>query len=320
MDELKRMEEVYKADPSIGRIRLMEAASVTDYAAKTFIHKMRGVEKVKAEVKKIDPFDGLSVAEKKLILRGLKSPAPAEKMSFKWSEDHFKFAHVSDTHWGHVKAKAEYWQQACDLIDKEGCKVILHTGDITEGMAPRAGQIYELDAIGASAQIDHAVGRLSIAPCPVYALNGNHDLWGYKTLGFNVAQTLQDRLPGKFFNLGMHEADYMAGNIKIKLWHGEDGGSYAVSYRSQKFIEGLSGGEKPHILLTGHDHKSIQYQCRNVMVFGGGTLCGQTGWMRNKKLACHVGFWIIEVWQNKSGLERIRGEWVPFFIEGYLNQ
>jgi len=318
MNDIERMEAAYQDNPKIGRLNLMQAAGVTDYKAKMFLWGKKKESQPKQIKDHSDPFDGLQDYEKKLILSGLKTMPPTERKVFEWSGDSFKFAHVSDTHWGHCLAKVEYWQRACDLIEREHCSAILHTGDITEGMAPRAGQIYELDAIGATKQIDLAVSRLRIAPCPVFGINGNHDLWGYKTLGLNIAAALQDRLPGLFFNLGMHEADYHVGNIKIKLWHGEDGSSYAQSYRSQKFVEGLSGGEKPNILLTGHDHKSLQFLCRNVMIFGGGTLCEQTSYMRNKKLSCAVGFWIIEVWPNENGIERIRGEWTPFFTGGYI--
>jgi hypothetical protein len=76
----------------------------------------------------------------------------------------------------------------------------------------------------------------------------------------------------------------------------------------------LSGGEKPHILLAGHAHKSFFYETRNVHVFETGTTCMQTGFMRGKKLAAHTGFWIVDVWTNENGISRIRPEWTPFYI------
>lgn len=321
----EKMETVFRANPNIGRMLLARLAGVPENTARRFLEVNRYPQpEPKPETpagpkvsKEESAFAGLSKQEQQLILRGLKcSAAPAEKKVHHWSGESFKFAHVTDTHWGNMMSKVEHWQRACDLIEKEKCEVILHTGDITDGMSGRPGHYYELDAIGATAQINLAVDRLRIAPCPVYGINGNHDLWSFASIGHDVAANLQDRMPGVFFNLGMHEADFHVGGITIKLWHGIDGASYATSYRTQKFIEGLSGGDKPHILLAGHDHKSIFHSCRNVMAFGGGTLCRQTQWMRNKKLAAHVGFWIIEVWQNENGLERIKQEWIPFFTEG----
>lgn len=320
---INKMEEVYQNNSNIGRNKLADLAGCTTYAAQVFLaekHKGQPVNhhphhtgaKIDPATKHIDI--GLSQFEIEIVKQGMKIPQVAAA-SFEWSQESFKFAHVTDTHMGHKLSRLDWWQRACDLIEKEGCQFVCHTGDMTEGMNKRIpGHIYELEAIGSTAQVELAENRLKLLPCDIYAINGNHDLWGYSSIGFDPCHDIAKGLPDKFHYLGMHEADLKIGNIMIKFWHGEDGSSYATSYRTQKFIENLSGGEKPHILLAGHDHKEIAYTCRNVRVFGGGTLCGQTRWMRNKKLAAHVGFRIIEVWQNENGIERIKEEWIPFFI------
>lgn len=310
------MKQFVEENPGIGRRKLAAVAGVTEETARRFLEQLRNPQTAptsKEETPKVNPFDELHPKEQKLILDGLKSQAPMEPKVVEWQANSFKFAGLGDTHWGHVESKEEHWQRACSIIKKEGCQFVLHTGDLTEGMSGRDGHVYELNAIGAKAQIDLAVQRVELLDVPMYGINGNHDLWGYKKIGHDVAATLEDRLPGKFINLGIHEADFSVGNIVIKLFHGEDGASYATSYRTQKFIENLAGGEKPNILLAGHDHKSIFHMCRNVAVFGTGTLCKQTRWMRNKKLACHLGLWIIEVWPNEHGIERIQQQWIPFF-------
>lgn len=299
-----RMLEVFTQNPTIGRHKLAILSGTTENIARAFLEQQRSM-----------PMDtGLTREELRLIRASMRGASQIEHKAFTWAGECFKFAHISDTHIGHKLAKLEWWQRACDLIEKEQCQVVFHTGDITEGMNKRDGHVYELEAVGATNQIQLAVDRFSLLPCPCYGINGNHDMWGYKTIGLDVAQAIADKMPARFFNLGIQEADFQLNNITIKLWHGEDGASYATSYRTQKFVEGLAGGEKPHILLVGHDHKEIAHTVRNVRVFGGGTLCGQTRWMRDKKLSAHVGFRIVEVWVNETGIERIREMWVPFYI------
>ena len=114
--------------------------------------------------------------------------------------------------------------------------------------------------------------------------------------------------------LGEHEAVININGVKIMLWHGEDGSSYALSYRIQKIIESLSGGEKPNILITGHDHKQGYFFTRNIHAVLGGCLQKQTPWMRRKKLAAHEGFWIIEARINDSEVKRFKPEWIPFYV------
>lgn len=259
--------------------------------------------------------DRAGITEKELdtILQSVQAPK-STKSSHTWGNSSFKFACVSDTHFGHIKSSAEWWGKACDLIAKEKCQVVFHPGDITEGMSGRPGHAYELDAVGVTAQINLAVARLSMLPCPVEAITGNHDAWAFKNVGVDIGEALAMRMPGHYKNLGPDEADITIDGVTIKMWHGGDGSSYATSYRTQKFVEGLTGGEKPHILLSGHAHKAIFHECRNVLCFEAGTLCGQTSWMRGKKLAAHVGFWIVEVWPNgNGGVDRISPQWIPFF-------
>lgn len=299
------LETVFQSHPRASQDELARMAGVTRWQVRKFFAE-------KEKVVYASPFPDISPEELALIRRGLNGPAPSAPTKYQWGSDSFKFAFLTDTHIGHQLSHQAWWDKACSLIAREKVEVCFHAGDITEGMSGRPGHVYELEAIGATSQCKLSERRFKQLDCPVQAITGNHDLWGYKSIGFDPGEDLAACLPN-FEYLGQNEATVEVGNIKIMLWHGGDGSSYATSYRTQKFVEGLTGGEKPHILLSGHAHKSIYHQCRNVAVFEGGTLCGQTGWMRGKKLAAHCGFWIIEVWPNESGIERIRSEWIPFY-------
>lgn len=225
----------------------------------------------------------------------------------------FKALVMGDTHIGHSKFHEAWWYGMLKRAEQEGCDWGWHVGDMLEGMSGRPGHVYELAAIGFEKQFELARRLIGDSPFPIRGITGNHDLWyaGKGDMGINVGHRLADALPGKFIFLGDEEADETFGSTRIKLWHGRDGASYAISYRCQKFVEGLTESEKPHILLSGHAHKSVFFECRNVQVLEVGTLCSQTGFMRGKKLAAHCGYWIIEVHTNAHGLLRIKPEWHP---------
>lgn len=327
MTPRQHAEFIHAQNPTFGRVLLARAAECSESMAQRVI--AAGVNcTVKsdgsitaADVMKPDKWAekmgkaGITEKELDTILQSVQSPK-STKSSHTWGNSSFKFACISDTHFGHIKSNADWWRKACDLVGKEKCHVVFHPGDITEGMSGRPGHAYELDAVGVTAQVNLAVERLSMLPCPVEAITGNHDAWAFKNVGVDVGEALAMRMPGHYKNLGPDEADVTIDGVTIKLWHGGDGSSYATSYRTQKFVEGLTGGEKPHILLSGHAHKAIFHECRNVLCFEAGTLCGQTSWMRGKKLAAHVGFWVIEVWPSgDGGVDRISPQWVPFFKE-----
>lgn len=317
MTAQERMLAALTENPQLGRERLAKAAGVHPSSAKRFLekHRKKPIETAQSgNLTAALASSGLQEAELLVILRSAKTTPKKVASSHQWGRDSFKFAAIADTHFGHSKSSGEWWAKACDLIGREKCQIVFHAGDITEGMSGRPGHIYELDAVGVTAQVNLAAQRLAMLPCPVEAITGNHDAWAFKAVGIDIGETLAEKLPGKYRHLGPDEADICINGVTIKLWHGGDGASYATSYRTQKFVEGLTGGEKPHILLSGHAHKSILHECRNVMVFECGTLCGQTGWMRGKKLAAHAGFWIVEVFPSlQGGIERMKSEWIPFF-------
>jgi len=257
----------------------------------------------------------LSDAELKAMVASSGGSASKPKLKHApYETGYMKFLVMTDTHIGHKKFREDWFHHMVDRATKEKVDFAFHVGDILEGMSTRPGHVYELDQIGFEAQFAEAKRLLGSCPFEIKGIIGNHDEWyiGKADQGTNVGLRLEESLDN-FTYLGSHEADIEIENVKIKLWHGNDGSSYAVSYRGQKIVESLDGGDKPHILITGHDHKAIFFQTRNVHIIGGGTLCEQTGFMRGKKLAAHKGYWIVEVWSNEQGLVRIRPEWCPFY-------
>lgn len=87
------------------------------------------------------------------------------------------------------------------------------------------------------------------------------------------------------------------------------------SYKLQKYLNAISGGKKPHILLQGHFHKAEYLFYRNTHGFDAGTLCEQTNFMRKKQTPAHLGYWIVDAWMDKEkkGVDRLRPEFVPFY-------
>jgi hypothetical protein len=55
------------------------------------------------------------------------------------------------------------------------------------------------------------------------------------------------------------------------------------------------------------------YIAGGVVVHNCGTMCGQTNWMRSKKIPAHKGFWVIEMSFGSGGI----GKFEPAFYAGY---
>ena len=265
-----------------------------------------------------DLLKNLSDKERQVLIKQLggtdKSAVKTYRHSF--PKNHAKFGYFSDSHIGHKKFQEDsFYHMGCNAM-QEGVDTIYCSGDILEGMSGREGHIYELDKIGFTAQIEYAEQLFKLFPkLDFHAITGNHDQWyaNKNNGGVSVGKELEQRCKNFHF-LGDNEADVMLSkNIKMKLFHANDGTAYATSYKLQKLVESFTGGDKPNIVLEGHYHKSMSAWIRNVFAVEAGTLCGQSWFMRGKKIPANMGYGIMDVWYDKSGLKRVDHSFYPEF-------
>ena len=240
---------------------------------------------------------------------------PVPMVSF--NGQNFRFGVLGDTHIGSIYTDDNMIKMAFDEFKKEKCELVMHVGDVTEGMSNRPDHVYQCSQIGYTAQKQKAVELLSQWKQPIYMISGNHDRWYIKNSGADIVAEICDSLPTATY-LGHDEGDISlyskdGGVCTIKMFHGEDGSSYAHSYRIQKVVESFTGGEKPSILLLGHVHKSLYLYERHIHCISTGAIQRQSAWMRSKRLPAHTGFWIVNVTVNKKGVSRFAPTWYPFY-------
>ncbi len=226
---------------------------------------------------------------------------------------------LSDTHLGSIYTNPQLVLDAFEMFKEANVDMVVHAGDLTEGLSNRPGHIYELSHIGYTAQKNHAIEIMGQwKDSPLYMISGNHDDWYVKGNGAYIVDDICQAIPNAEY-LGSNEGSiYLKsenGNkTEVRLWHGLDGSSYAISYRLQKLIESFSGGAKPNVLIAGHVHKHGNFMIRNVHCISAGCIQGQSAWMRGKRLSAHTGFFVIKIKVNDTGVGRIITEWFPFYV------
>ena len=227
---------------------------------------------------------------------------------------HHHFVVISDTHIGSVYSPDEWHDIVADYANENGVEAVLHCGDLTDGVKiSRAGtQIYELSEVGFEAQKAKAVELLGKYEVPVYIISGNHDAFYKEFAGANVVASVAQELPN-VTHIGDDEADIEIDGVTIRLFHGGDGSSYALSYRLQKLVEAITGGRKPNILLAGHVHKFCYIFERNIHAISVPCLQMQTAFMRGKKLAAHTGFLDLQFDVIDGGVCNLSVTLFPFY-------
>jgi predicted phosphodiesterase len=232
-----------------------------------------------------------------------------------------RFGIVSDTHLCNKDQQLTFLNKLYDIFKEQGLDKVYHAGDITDGYyRNRPGHIYELipGCIGADEQTEYVVKSYPQREgIETYFIDGNHDQTHIVNGGTNISKKIASERPDMKY-LGCSNARvYLTPNCTMELNHPLDGASYALSYSTQKYIDSMSGGEKPNILINGHHHKAMYLFYRNIHALEAGTVCAQTPWMRGKRIAAHVGGWIITLWVDKDGTIT---KFIPEFIPQYTSK
>ena len=238
----------------------------------------------------------------------------SKKLDINFEGNRVRIGVMTDAHIGHQKFYEQRLFAAFEEFKKEKVDFVCHAGDVTEGMSHRPGHIYELTHLGYDQQKKYAVELFGQwADTPIYAIDGNHDRWYIKSNGAMIVKDI-DRELSNFHFIGHDEGDIKLNDkVSIRLWHGEDGNSYALSYRVQKILESLQGGDKPSIMFCGHTHKYVKLFERNVHAISIGCLEDQTKWMRGKRLAANPGFGIYDITFNNTGITKLNETFYPFY-------
>ena len=280
------------------------------HAAKKRGLKISGLDRSKVIRDILNTYDKAEL--RAIALGGRVLPGMNKVPKINFSGNSIKLGVLSDTHIGSKYFSEERLDAAYREFEREKVEIVVHSGDVTEGMSNRLGHIYELSHLGYDQQKTEAVKQIEKCPVPIYMIDGNHDRWFMKSNGALIVGDIAKAVEHATF-LGHDEGDIPIGNTTIKLWHGEDGNSYAFSYRLQKIVESFTGGEKPGVLIAGHTHKALYMFNRHIHVISAASIQSQTPWMRSKRIAAHTGFWIIEIFFNDTGVSRFKQELYPFY-------
>ena len=238
------------------------------------------------------------------------------RIEHKWKGDKIiRFGLMGDTQINSKYTQITHLHKFYDICKSEGIDTIYHTGDIDEGEQMRPGHQYECYEQGAD---DHVREIIKVYPkregIKTYFITGNHDASIIKRCGYDIGYPIANQRDDMIY-LGQSDAVVnLTPNCTLELRHPIDGTAYALSYKLQKMIESMSGGEKPNILAVGHYHKAEYFFYRNVHAFQTSSFQAQTPWMKGKGIAASVGGWIVEInVDNEGTITRIKQEHIPFY-------
>ena len=248
--------------------------------------------------------------------------ASKRRVSVKFpSKNRLKFGVIADTHFGSTEERVDALEVYYANAEKRGITTILHAGDVLAGHKIYKGQEFEVHQLGWHNQLEwfrksaprhkgmktifivgnHDTSFKHLAGVdPGTAMAAVRDDWEY--IGEYVGEVIMETADGREF--------------KVQLLHPGGGTTYAISYRTQKIIESLAGGDKPHMLVIGHLHKmELLPNYRNVVGVQAGCFEDQTSLLKRSASQAMVGGWFFEV--DFFGEEELQMQVKPEFLTFY---
>lgn len=238
------------------------------------------------------------------------------------------FAVMSNNHSGNISFDAEATKSFVNFAAKNGADYIIHGGDILDGIKMYRNQKFEQYATDVDEQIkdfmQHYPRKRGLK---TYFICGDHDLSFNKVLketddDLDIGKKIQ-RYRSDFIHLGdsistiNFPLNVGKTDLKCLVIHPSGNPAYALSYKTQKTIESLTGGEKPGILLDNQYH-TAEYipNYRDVDGFQTACFSDQTSFMKSKHAPAHVGGFLIKSSISKVGNDLVKST-IPIYKAFY---
>lgn len=213
---------------------------------------------------------------------------------------HVKLLLISDTHLASKFDRLDILRYLYEEAEDRGVNYILHSGDLTEGLSGRPQQLYELREASYTGQRDYVVDKYPRSYIPTYLIAGNHDLWWVRQCGADICKDIVNLRPDLHY-LGSDCEDLQIGKLRVRLYHGKGGGSYAKSYKIQKYLDAIPSDELPHILQTGHTHQAFYLKQGKTHCFQTSCLQDLTPFERSMGFNNDKSCWWVDIDMDDKG-------------------
>ena len=213
--------------------------------------------------------------------------------------EHIKLLLISDTHLANKYDRLDILRYIYEKASENGTQYVLHSGDLTDGFK-RDEQVYQLKEASYTGQRDYVIDKYPKSDIPTYLIAGNHDLWWYKKCGADICKDISNNREDIHY-LGSDCEDLQIGKLKIRLFHGIGGGSYAKSYKLQKYLDSIPMEERPHILQTGHIHQAFYMKQGKTHCFQTSCLQDMTPYERSNGFNNDKSCWWVDITMDNKG-------------------
>ena len=204
---------------------------------------------------------------------------------------------MSDWHINSKKCDYDSLRKAAKQINNS-CDIILHAGDLTDGLKVYRGHEMEVECNSIDEIIEKTGNLMSEFKPETYWIQGNHDDALWKKFGVDIQNYLN--IPNWHY-LGKYVGDVKIEDLLFRLLHPSGRAPYSLSYTPQKYVRNINLKKEPlDWLLLGHFHQSYFFETQGVKCLGIPSFQKITDFARRKGFGEEIGYWILELYKDKN--------------------
>ncbi len=220
---------------------------------------------------------------------------------------------ISDTHLGSDHEKLKELNMFYEECSKRGIDTVLHAGDLVEGEKVFPGQVYSTKITGFDKQTDHFIKNFPKKKgIRTLFITGNHDYSFMRRIGASVTDKVESNRPDMKC-IGDVEGRITIDGLKVLVLHTGGKECFALSHKSQKYLDNLSSLEqRPHVLLWGHHHSHLHLFYKGVHIFKPGCFLGRNDLSRRMNWYPQIGGLICEFKLLNDKVISVKEEFIQY--------
>lgn len=218
-------------------------------------------------------------------------------------ETKFKIWVVSDTHlWAktcRIKELEDFYKKA----RREGVRRFFHAGDLADWMGGvYKWQLNELAVFGTDDCLKFVQTNYPNphGDCITEFITGNHDEDFLNKWGVNFWDAVE-KVREDMHHLWLYDSTVKLNGVNVQLHHWAGGGSYAKSYKIQKYVEAIPPKRKPDVYILGHYHWSLYIVVQGVHALLPSSFQSTSPFAVRLGLEENIGGYIIEIETTPTG-------------------
>lgn len=227
-------------------------------------------------------------------------------------ETEITFGLISDQHLGSKGCQLTHLDDFYDRCVEHGIKDIYGCGDLVDGVGVYPGQEYGVHTTGMDEQLDFFVKNYPKRDGIItHTITGNHCLKSFSKTGNDIGRAIANERKDINY-LGQYYARVnLTPKCILQLCHPLGNTAYSLTYKLQRKMDGMTGGDKASIIAEGHFHSGAYIYRRNIHGIMLPSFQGPNDLSRRLGLESNIGAVIATVKLEKDGTIK---EFTPKFI------